>query len=456
VFNLFVIVILGLMLYDWRILMGWNAEQCRFYFHLPPGIVGSVFIVLISSPLWGWDDPSLLQRVIFMVLIVPYWVCRQACLTKNRLSSGGSSPRLGHSRDSMLRALGVILAWFMIMEIIGLVMLVMTRFNREAFSPLELALLVTVLSTVALLWLILRAEKAESWEDCLRRLNFYPDQIPVRKKMVLPVIVGAGLAFLGAWINSMRERPPVTPMSQMVADETRPGLFLILLVMALVVAPFVEELIYRGFFFKRFREWLGTRWTIFWITVIFACLHVSQYWGDPLAIGIVSLLSLILTGMRWWTGSVFPSVVMHYAYNVGFSVAVFVFVFVRNPALLEYQAGVDLAVDRKIELLRQALSVDPHLYELRYDLARLYLKERDDPAQALTWITIEEEQRAVTSQEAILKAEVLDRLGNTAAACDIVGALQSKQLGGALESERKRLFDEWGCSGPEEEPAVIQ
>jgi membrane protease YdiL (CAAX protease family) len=86
-------------------------------------------------------------------------------------------------------------------------------------------------------------------------------------------------------------------------------------VLATFSAPFIEEVIYRGVLFAGLRKFLGVRSTIIAVTVLFAGVHVPQYWGQWASIAGLLLLSLILTIVRARTRSILPCVVIHFVNN---------------------------------------------------------------------------------------------------------------------------------------------
>jgi membrane protease YdiL (CAAX protease family) len=86
-------------------------------------------------------------------------------------------------------------------------------------------------------------------------------------------------------------------------------------VLASFSAPFIEEIIYRGVLYAGLRKVLGVRSTIIAVTVLFAGVHIPQYWGAwPSLVGLM-LLSLILTIVRARTKSILPCVVIHFVNN---------------------------------------------------------------------------------------------------------------------------------------------
>jgi membrane protease YdiL (CAAX protease family) len=80
-------------------------------------------------------------------------------------------------------------------------------------------------------------------------------------------------------------------------------------------APFVEEVVYRGVLYSGLRKFFGIRATIIAVTVLFAGVHVPQYWGAWASLTGLMLLSLILTIVRARTKSILPCVVIHTVNN---------------------------------------------------------------------------------------------------------------------------------------------
>ena len=85
--------------------------------------------------------------------------------------------------------------------------------------------------------------------------------------------------------------------------------------LAVFSAPFVEELIYRGVLYSALQRAAGSPLAIIIVTLLFAAVHVPQYWGSPTTIILLTLLSLILTLVRAKTGNLLPCVILHTLFN---------------------------------------------------------------------------------------------------------------------------------------------
>ncbi len=86
-------------------------------------------------------------------------------------------------------------------------------------------------------------------------------------------------------------------------------------ILAVFSAPFVEELIYRGVLYSALQRTAGSPLAVIIVTLLFAAVHVPQYWGSPTTIFLLTLLSLILTLVRAKTGNLLPCVILHMLFN---------------------------------------------------------------------------------------------------------------------------------------------
>jgi membrane protease YdiL (CAAX protease family) len=85
--------------------------------------------------------------------------------------------------------------------------------------------------------------------------------------------------------------------------------------LAVLTAPLVEELVYRGVLYMGIeRDW-GKRAGVIAATLLFALVHVPQYRQSIAAITAILSLSLALTLVRAWTGKLLPCVATHLVYN---------------------------------------------------------------------------------------------------------------------------------------------
>jgi len=92
---------------------------------------------------------------------------------------------------------------------------------------------------------------------------------------------------------------------------------------AVLVAPFMEELIFRGVLFAVFERRVGVRFAVATTTVLFAALHVPEYRGAWNHVLLICLVSGIFSLARGLTASLAPSVILHFAYNLSLMAALY-------------------------------------------------------------------------------------------------------------------------------------
>ena len=141
---------------------------------------------------------------------------------------------------------------------------------------------------------------------------------------VLRIGLAAGLFGLvvidvvGSLLSQVGLRPNQLDQFQFVLSEG-PVAFALLLVAAAVVAPFVEELFFRGFLFGIYRR-RQPLWVAYLVSsVLFTVLHLEPTRMNPsqmagLSVGIF-LLAILLDWVYQRTGSLYPGMVAHAVNN---------------------------------------------------------------------------------------------------------------------------------------------
>jgi membrane protease YdiL (CAAX protease family) len=92
---------------------------------------------------------------------------------------------------------------------------------------------------------------------------------------------------------------------------------------AIFIAPFMEELIFRGVLFRFFEKSLGRWFAVAGTAVLFAALHVSEYWGAWNHVLLILVVGVVFSLARGLTGSLAPSFVLHLAYNTSLMLMLF-------------------------------------------------------------------------------------------------------------------------------------
>jgi membrane protease YdiL (CAAX protease family) len=97
---------------------------------------------------------------------------------------------------------------------------------------------------------------------------------------------------------------------------------------ATFTAPLVEEIVFRGLLYSALRRLVGAAWAVTVVLLLFAAIHVPQYWPSYGVIITILLLSFVLTTIRARTGRLLPCFIVHLIFN-----SIQAFLIVLNPYL---------------------------------------------------------------------------------------------------------------------------
>ena len=96
---------------------------------------------------------------------------------------------------------------------------------------------------------------------------------------------------------------------------------LLILLMAVLLAPLVEETIFRGFIYPVIARRFGRGVGIVATGTLFGLLHASQLWGGWTQIALLVFVGIVLTYARAVKGTVVASYLLHLSYNFFVSLA---------------------------------------------------------------------------------------------------------------------------------------
>jgi membrane protease YdiL (CAAX protease family) len=94
-----------------------------------------------------------------------------------------------------------------------------------------------------------------------------------------------------------------------------PSIRIMVAALAVVTAPLIEEIVYRGVVYSTVEGLMGKGAAVIFVTLLFALVHAPQYWGSVAAIVSILSLSFVLTVLRAWTGKLLPCFATHLVYN---------------------------------------------------------------------------------------------------------------------------------------------
>ncbi len=122
--------------------------------------------------------------------------------------------------------------------------------------------------------------------------------------MVLAVVVQLGSIFF-----QTKAKLPIEALFH-----NRRGI-LVLMAVGILLAPAVEETIFRGFLYPVLARSLGVAGGILTTGLLFGLMHAPQLWGGWGQIGLLIVVGIVLTYARARTGSVVASWLLHVGYN---------------------------------------------------------------------------------------------------------------------------------------------
>lgn len=82
------------------------------------------------------------------------------------------------------------------------------------------------------------------------------------------------------------------------------------LLVAVFIAPFCEEIFFRGFVFQGLRRGMPVGWAIVFSSLLFGVAH-----ADPGSFAVLFIIGLALAFLRWRTKSIWPGMILHMLNN---------------------------------------------------------------------------------------------------------------------------------------------
>lgn len=126
------------------------------------------------------------------------------------------------------------------------------------------------------------------------------------------VVLGCVLAFGVGVIGQLIGAPSDTPMMELLKD---PNTLWLIGIFAVLLGPVMEEVAFRGFLYAPLERGMGPVPAIIISSLIFTAPHGGQYgWSWQILVLLLSA-GVAFGFVRWKTGSLWPAIVMHIAYN---------------------------------------------------------------------------------------------------------------------------------------------
>ena len=162
------------------------------------------------------------------------------------------------------------------------------------------------------LYLMLQARTTAPFWPSIGWHEMRPGLGKIRDSALHYLGVGAILAvvvtFAGGFFNSKE----TLPIEELLKARVSIVLFGVL---GVLVAPLVEETIFRGFLYPVIARRLGVAAGIAITGTLFGLMHAAQLWGGWGQIALLILVGVVLTWVRARTGTVAASYFVHLGYN---------------------------------------------------------------------------------------------------------------------------------------------
>ena len=126
------------------------------------------------------------------------------------------------------------------------------------------------------------------------------------------VLGGFALALTVGWLSRFFNQQTNLPMEDLFRSRQN---VLLLMGLGILVAPVVEETIFRGCIYPVLARRMGVASSIILTGVLFGLAHAQQLWGGWGEISLLVCVGIVLTFVRAKAGTVAASYLVHVSYN---------------------------------------------------------------------------------------------------------------------------------------------
>ncbi|GBE29301.1 MAG TPA: CPBP family intramembrane metalloprotease [Bacteroidetes bacterium] len=175
-------------------------------------------------------------------------------------------------------------------------------------TSVKAAAMVTQLILIVPAWVFIRRRKLKV--STFLRINPVPVQL-----LSYSLLIGLGVAVIGDEISRLVDLVFPFPaemaygIQRMMQMDTMVD-FLTMGLTVVLIAPIVEEMLFRGFFQRYFEAKRGVTSGVMVTSALFAMYHFNIYWLIP-----ILLMATVMGAMAWRAESVMPSIIVHMTNN---------------------------------------------------------------------------------------------------------------------------------------------
>jgi uncharacterized protein len=218
---------------------------------------------------------------------------------------------------ALLAALAFGLTFFFLIAILLVLAPFGLRLSQLQTSPNEWGLIAVcsqILTDLALLAYLAAQIRLRFRAPFWGTIGWRPLRTPISRGGTVAVLICVGV-FLAAVVTvASNAAPPkeVLPIEKLLVFPPTAILFMLT---AVLVAPVVEETIFRGYLYPVAARSVGVIWGIVLTGTLFGLLHSLQLWGGWWQIALLIVVGIVFTTARAITKSVVASWILHISYN---------------------------------------------------------------------------------------------------------------------------------------------
>jgi len=182
----------------------------------------------------------------------------------------------------------------------------------------------TIAAAAAVMILLIRQFWRVQWSRAdLPGFGFTP---PAKKHAYLiAVLLGAAVLLLGGPLTHLLAgHQQVNQDVSVLAGNVSIGMRLLLALLVVCVAPFVEELVFRGVLLSGFASRMPIGWAMLASAAVFGCVHLPDFKFAWYPVPALVILGLASAWLRVRTRSLWPSITLHATNNFIAAIAWFV------------------------------------------------------------------------------------------------------------------------------------
>ena len=182
----------------------------------------------------------------------------------------------------------------------------------------------TIAAAAVLMALLVRQFWRAQWSRAeLPGFGFTP---PAKKSAYTgAVLLGIAVLLLGGLMRHLLAgNHPVQQDVSLLAGNVSIGMRVVLALLVVCVAPFVEELVFRGVLLSGLASRMPIGWAMLASAIVFGCVHLPDFRFAWYPVPALVLLGLVAAWLRVRTRSLWPSITLHATNNFIAALAWFV------------------------------------------------------------------------------------------------------------------------------------